>query len=474
MLNWKTAVQHFSNSFVIGVESSTNGVDFVREQEIVIDGMYGPETLTAGISAFGSTTTYIRIFFEGDSYDLDYWWIDDIEIVPLELDAVVFEDDAENGMDKWSCENYVAGDWWHETQEGPCQSAWYSGSDVLGTYLPGVQNVLFTEYDLSETELGEPYYSAVFSYDTKWDFAWASFYEQWSQTTDYTYFATGYVQISTDYGTTWHTLREYVASSGGWIHEEINIDAYLPNVIQIRFLQTSMPDAPVAEGWYVDCFELMFKHEIYCDTTPPVTTICIDEEAQEATLSAYDGADYIVTGVRATYYIHTANGVAGPTTEYDGTAIALVEGNNKIEYWSVDKASDLDCADEDNEESRKDKSVLIDTTDPTVTITAPAEGKLYIFGNEIMDRIFGDNTLCIGKVTIEATASDTGTGVTMVTFDIDGDTGYDDSSPYSYEFSKRFFGEVTVTATAFDAKGNSAQDTATFTIYSLGIGIGGE
>jgi hypothetical protein len=332
-------------------------------------------------------------------------------------------------------------------------------------YVDGLQNVLFTEYDLSETDMGEPYYAAIFSYQTNYDFAWDYFWESWSDTYDFFWYATGKVQISTDYGSTWATLREYRGSSGGWIEEEIDISYYLPNVIQIRFLFESVADAPVAGGWYVDCFEIMFKHEIYCDTTPPVTTICVDEEAAQATLTAYDGADYIVTGVRATYYI--LNG--GAVTEYVGDAINLVEGSNTIEYWSVDKASDLQCADEDNVETHKTATVLIDTTAPTITITAPEDGKLYLFGNPIMDRIFGSGTLCIGGVMIEASASDSGTGVTMVTFDIDGDSGYDASAPYEYDFSKKFFGDVTVTATAFDGKGNTASDSTSFTIYSLGL-----
>jgi hypothetical protein len=52
---------------------------------------------------------------------------------------------------------------------------------------------------------------------------------------------------------------------------------------------------------------------------------------------------------------------------------------------------------------------------------------------------------------------------------IDGDSGFDASAPYEYLYRGPAFGEVTVDATAQDGKGLTASDSATFTMYGLGL-----
>jgi len=142
----------------------------------------------------------------------------------------------------------------------------------------------------------------------------------------------------------------------------------------------------------------------------------------------------------------------------------LDEGTHTIEYWSVDN--------NDNEESHKTATFTVDTTAPTIEITSPEEGKLYILGNPVMNRILSSKTLCIGKVPIAADATDEGSGVRLVIFTLsNGDSGVDnDGAPYDYTFRGMHFGDLTISAVAMDNNGlTSSADEITITCYSLGL-----
>lgn len=261
------------------------------------------------------------------------------------------------------------------------------------------------------------------------------------------------------------TIYSYTAdgssvTTGDWVPMDIHLSEYLGQIVTLRFRYTTPGEGFVTYqdfGWAVDCFELLYKELVYTDELPPVTVACYDEATGTVTLFSQDQAGPVVSGVCNTYY--KLNG--GAQTEYfAGDIIHLVEGSNTLEFWSVDCAGNI--------ETHHMETYIVDTSDPTISITAPEEGALYLFGNKIMNRILGSETLCIGKITIEADASDSG-GINMVTFEIDGDSGYDSVAPYAYTYKQMKFGSVTATVTAHDMSGNTAQDTITFTIYSLGL-----
>ena len=249
-------------------------------------------------------------------------------------------------------------------------------------------------------------------------------------------------------------------TTGAWVPMLLNLNDYLGQEVTLRFRYTTPGEGFVTYadfGWAVDCFELLYKEQVYTDDLPPVTVACFDEATGTVTLFSQDQAGPVVSGVCNTYF--KLNG-GGQTEYFAGDIINLVEGSNTLEFWSVDCAS--------NEESHHTEQYTVDTSDPTCTITAPEDGALYFMGNKIMDRILGTGTLVIGKITIEATATDSG-GINMVTFEIDGDSGYDGEAPYAYTYKQMKFGEVTATVTAHDMSGNTAEDSLTFTIYSLGL-----
>ena len=146
--------------------------------------------------------------------------------------------------------------------------------------------------------------------------------------------------------------------------------------------------------------------------------------------------------------------------------ILLPEGTHTMEYWWIDIYG--------NSSTHRTATFTIDSTPPTVEITSPEEGKLYLFGSPIMDRILDNKTLCIGNFPVAANADDgTGSGVSMVLFSFsNGDSGFDDNGTdgFTYLFKDIHFGVLTITVVAIDNIGLvSTPDLMTVDVYNLGL-----
>ena len=191
---------------------------------------------------------------------------------------------------------------------------------------------------------------------------------------------------------------------------------------------------------------------------PPVTSIFYNPETGMVTLIAEYMGD---CSIKNTYYK-----IDGGSTQIYVGAFFIGEGTHTVEYWSEDVCGNI--------ESPKTATFTFDSTPPNVEITSPEEGKLYLNGSPIMDRIFDNKTLCIGKVPVAANADDgTGSGVSMVLFSFsNGDSGYDDdgSNGFTYLFKNVHFGALTITVVAIDIKGLvSTPDSMTLDVYNLGL-----
>ena len=141
------------------------------------------------------------------------------------------------------------------------------------------------------------------------------------------------------------------------------------------------------------------------------------------------------------------------------------EGTHTIVYWWIDIYGNCSAV--------MSLVYTMDSTPPTVDITSPEDGKLYLFGSPVMDRIIDNKTLCIGKVPVAANADDGTTGVSMVMFSFsNGDSGYDDNGTngFTYLFKDMHFGPLTITAVAIDNIGlTSTPDSMTVDVYNLGL-----
>ena len=162
-----------------------------------------------------------------------------------------------------------------------------------------------------------------------------------------------------------------------------------------------------------------------------------------------------VSGVAATYY--KIDG--GSTLTYTGPITISVNGEHYVEYWSVDNVG--------NEEIHHTTPTFkIDTgAAPSVAITAPTDG-LYLFGNKLLS--LSGRIIIIGGFTVEATASDAGSGVYRVQFELDGTIfGEATSAPYSAYCGEKHTGAGTITVTAEDFTGNTASASISVTYFKF-------
>jgi hypothetical protein len=366
----------------------------------------------------------------------------------------------------YTCSKTCGGDYWEYTTEYPDGSlgVWEPTHNWFCHDYPSsgaaINCALFTEIDLTDPLLAQA--SLEFVYYYAMETGCGAYFEI---STDFTAGATDEETCENMLDATWIPIWQFENVWGyqtqPWSLFTFDLGGYLGSSISLRIRYTTpgndlfvkQPDS----GFAVDDFDLYYKEHVFTDEVPPVTTMVFDDLTATVSLFAYDPTGPVSSGVCATYY--KLDG--GAQTEYDGP-FTLSEGSHTVEYWSVDCAG--------NEESHKNSPTLVvDTTAPTCTITQPVEG-LYLFGSQILaSRILGSGALCIGKIMIKVDASDSGSGVSFVHFDVDGDSGYDASAPYEYLYRGPKFGTATVTATAFDGKGLTASDEATFTIYSLGL-----
>lgn len=400
----------------------------------------------------------------GGTYEWSYS-IDDV-LIQNPIPGVQTCDDFEGGASGWTWEasRSCAGNFWEETTEllyGFTADLDGDGDVWLCHGWPdsgvGLNNAIWTEIDLTDATLTK----AILEFGHQW------ILEPGCEV---------FIEISTDYNpddcmgisdAEWIAYYadgiDASAADGAyaglgfpdWQMEQFDLTPYLGQVIYLRFRLTTPGDWMYVSGiggWMVDGLQIVYKEQVFTDDTAPVTTLVFDDLTGTVSLFAYDPTGEVSSGVCATYY--KIDG--GSTTEYTGP-FKLGEGVHNVEYWSIDCAG--------NEESHKTSpDLIVDTTAPTVAITQPEDG-LYLFGSKIISL---SNTICIGKVNIVATANDA-SGIKLVTFDIDGDTGYDATAPYEYTFKGMKFGAATITATAYDEAGLTAQDTKDIKIFSLGL-----
>jgi len=116
------------------------------------------------------------------------------------------------------------------------------GSNCWGTDLDNTYNnngdfwLMSPEVDLTNAIDAKIEFYHWYYFETEWDF--------------------GTLEITTDGGETWSTLRSYTGSQAQWIPEEIDLSEHLGNLIQVRF-HVKTDSYGTAAGWYIDDLSIL-------------------------------------------------------------------------------------------------------------------------------------------------------------------------------------------------------------------------
>jgi hypothetical protein len=369
----------------------------------------------------------------------------------------VYTETWERGfIEPWSSSVSVAGDYW-TSNPIVIDGAEYA-CEGYGTFGPGLMDAIAFELDLTGIQSGYVEFLAEMNYSFVNEEAFIQFSPDWNpdEPMDSATWTTYWAQ---DGGSSdgWKSLDELLDEDGN-PDDRFMIDEYVGSVVHVRFLLTTEGNgAGVGLGWGLRDLQLVVKPEGDIDDdddVAPVTTACFEPETAQVILIAVDLPEGKGVGVDATYY-----SIDGGEWQ-EGTLINLDEGTTTIEFYSVDKNG--------NEETPKTATYTVDTQPPTVEIIEPTGG-IYLLGNKVID--FG-STFAIGKLPIEAEATDE-IGVAGVVFTLsNGDSGsdFDGSDGYTYTFRGMHFGGLTIEAVAYDTSGLASNvDSVDATVFSLGL-----
>ena len=161
-----------------------------------------------------------------------------------------------------------------------------------------------------------------------------------------------------------------------------------------------------------------------------------------------------ITGVAHTYYK-----LDGVTSEYTGLVTINTDGEHTFCYWSVDN--------EGNVEAEKCVApFFIDLTGPSVTITGPATGYLYLFGNQLLPLKSGKTIFLFGGIPVTATATADEAPIQVVRFYLDDVLlAEDTTAPYGATLSAKHSGPAVIKVTAVDVLGHEASATLNIDNY---------
>jgi len=191
--------------------------------------------------------------------------------------------------------------------------------------------------------------------------------------------------------------------------------------------------------------------EVKIDNTPPETDCVLDGTMGNngwyvSTVTISFNATDNLSGVDITKYKIDD----GSWETYDGDIDVVDNGEHTVYFYSIDNAGNI--------EGEKNTTFKIDKEKPTIHITTPEEGYIYLFGRELIPTILG-RTKIIGKMDATAQLTDAFSGAYAVYFKLDDEILWEDyTPPYEAELPQEFPRAIhTLSAIAYDKAGNSAE-----------------
>jgi len=252
-LSFISYVNNFAGGYYLQVRVSPDGSTWntVWNQYISSSGYYSPTINLDASDGIGSSTFYIRFYFSGDSFDINYWYIDNVNL-SSGSDTLLFEDfSVQFPPDGWTRikntneVNYY-NCWWDYI------SYWYhsspSSAGLWWGHAPQDEWLISPSLDFSQ-----PYqYKLQF-----WTYNYGAYSGYWEG---------DYVKVSTDGGATWMTLDNLYQSAppypGGYMPAKLTYDLSMfagnPDVRIAFHRWANQPGYPENLGiWFVDDVEVI-------------------------------------------------------------------------------------------------------------------------------------------------------------------------------------------------------------------------
>jgi hypothetical protein len=425
-----------------------------------------------------------RLHFNSDS-NTQYKgaYVDNIEWVCLEnetipvnghdntwqwVETILFEDDFENGLDKWININEPTGSTWHVSDTCSYPDDTEHSAANFDPY-PYPQ---WSSYDLDWLCYSHSNMTYRNKADDKLilDLDLSGIYQAWlTYKVNYTFFDDSdyvLVEISTDGGETWFTIARYAGDSGGWVNQTpvaptgfslisdwnygIDISMYAGQPVQIRWRMISN-ETGVDAGIQLDDVVVYGKE----DDEAPETNAVLGPATPNGCNGWYTSDVTVTLNAQDREMGVTKYSIdGGAWLTYTAPFTIGIEGEHTVSFYSIDAVG--------NQETTQSVSFKIDKTNPTGNLNVPQAGYIYFFGRELMPRIlFKDKALIIGGLTATASASDSTSGVNYVTFSTSAGNFEDAVSPYQFNLPfYGLYGTDTLTISVTDMACNTATNVA--------------
>jgi hypothetical protein len=216
------------------VEVSTNGgTNWTQLLRVTgVDDQWNQERVDLGVYAGQTIGLRFRVTSDA-SIQMDGWYLDDI-VISNEQRAVEYpwSDEMESGVGAWFPSSP-----WSLSNVGSHSGEWHWTDSPAGDYAPNENSALTITIDLDRVVSPVLRFWQRYSFEPNAD--------------------RGYVEVSSNGGSSWLQVYHVTGSSASWRRDEIDLSSYagLPGV-KVRFRLTSNGGTE-SDGWHIDDVEFV-------------------------------------------------------------------------------------------------------------------------------------------------------------------------------------------------------------------------
>ncbi len=423
-----------------GLTGTATGYDLRYSSETITADNFSSATQVAGEPTPKAAGTMESVIVSGLEYNTTYYFalkvkdnvgnwstLSNVKSGVTATPTIIFQDNMENGSGNWSAQSP-----WAQTDE--------TAKSTITCWSDSPQSLYDNNIDVSLT-------SSTLDL-TKLKSASIKFWHKYALEKNYDY---GYVEISSDNGSSWTQIKSYTSMQNSWVNESLDINAYAGKEIKIRFrLVTDY--SITTDGWHIDDIVVLgsatacgwltpdktsgtvapaasttvtftysaldldpgsFSTEINVSTNDPDNNLVIVpasmiveptppsgppeiEFSSHTTGTLLNKKQIDISGTIDYNYsvVKVNNTTAAISNNSFGATITLSEGTNTISAVATNSAGT----------TTKSITLIVDTTQPSINISSPADGSKTSSSTVTASGTASDN-LEISTVTVNSKAA---------------------------------------------------------------------